>query len=117
MSSALVTYRCDEHIALLTVDNPPVNALSQPLRAALLAAVRRADADPQAQAMVILCAGRTFIAGADVSEFDRLPEEPHLPSIAPEPFASLVKPEDVPPWPSFPDPLIGKPFIQRQQVR
>ncbi len=45
------------------------------------------------------------------------PEEPHLPSIAPEPFASLVKPEDVPPWPSFPDPLIGKPFIQCQQLR
>ena len=45
------------------------------------------------------------------------PEEPHLPSIAPEPFASLVKPEDVPPWPSFPDPLVGKPAIQRQQVR
>ena len=45
------------------------------------------------------------------------PEEPHLPSVAPEPFASLVKPGDVPPWPSFPDPLIGKPAIQRQQVR
>lgn len=45
------------------------------------------------------------------------PEEPHLPSIAPEPFASLVKPADVPPWPSFPDALTGKPSIQRQQVR
>lgn len=81
MSSELVNYRCDGHIALLTVDNPPVNALSQPLRAALLAAVRRAGADPQTQAMVILCAGRTFIAGADVGEFDRPPEEPHLPEL------------------------------------
>ena len=45
------------------------------------------------------------------------PEEPHLPSIAPEPFASLVEPDDVPPWPSFPDPLAGKPTIQRQQLR
>jgi len=45
------------------------------------------------------------------------PEDPHLPSIAPEPFASLVKPGDVPPWPSFPDALTGKPFIQRQQLR
>ncbi|MBL8086316.1 MAG: enoyl-CoA hydratase/isomerase family protein, partial [Candidatus Obscuribacter sp.] len=54
---------------------------SQPLRAALLAAVRRAGADPQTQAMVILCAGRTFIAGADVGEFDRPPEEPHLPEL------------------------------------
>lgn len=45
------------------------------------------------------------------------PDEPHLPSKPPEPFASLVKPEHVPPWQSFPDPLIGKPYIQRQQLR
>jgi arylsulfatase A-like enzyme len=44
-------------------------------------------------------------------------EEPHLPSRPPEPFASLIKPEDVPPWPSFPDPLDDKPYIQRQQLR
>lgn len=44
------------------------------------------------------------------------PEEPHLPSIVPEPFASLVEPDDVPPWPSFPDALSGKPIIQRQQL-
>jgi arylsulfatase A-like enzyme len=45
------------------------------------------------------------------------PREPHLPNVLPEPFASLVDPAAVPPWPSFPDPLAGKPFIQRQQVR
>ncbi|MFO7634531.1 MAG: sulfatase-like hydrolase/transferase [Caldilinea sp.] len=45
------------------------------------------------------------------------PEEPHLPSRPPEPYASLVKPEDVPPWLSFPDPLMNKPAIQRQQLR
>lgn len=45
------------------------------------------------------------------------PEEPHLPSRPPEPFASLIKPEHVPPWPSYPDPLINKPTIQRQQLR
>jgi arylsulfatase A-like enzyme len=45
------------------------------------------------------------------------PEEPHLPSRPPEPFASLVKPALVPPWPSFPDALQGKPVIQRQQLR
>jgi arylsulfatase A-like enzyme len=44
-------------------------------------------------------------------------EEPHLPSRPPEPFAALVKPEHVPPWPSFPDPLMNKPTIQRQQLR
>lgn len=45
------------------------------------------------------------------------PEEPHLPSRPPEPFASLIKPAQVPPWPSFPDALEGKPTIQRQQLR
>jgi arylsulfatase A-like enzyme len=45
------------------------------------------------------------------------PKEPHLPNVLPEPYASLVPPSSVPPWPSFPDTLLGKPFIQRQQVR
>ena len=45
------------------------------------------------------------------------PNEPHLPNVLPEPFASLVNPATVPPWPSFPDPLAGKPYIQRQQLR
>jgi arylsulfatase A-like enzyme len=45
------------------------------------------------------------------------PNEPHLPNVLPEPYASLVPSSSVPPWPSFPDPLVGKPFIQRQQVR
>ena len=57
-------------------------------------------------------------AGRDQPFFLRWdPNEPHLPNVLPEPFASLVAPADVPPWPSFPDPLLGKPFIQRQQVR
>ena len=45
------------------------------------------------------------------------PNEPHLPNVLPEPFASLVAPDAVPPWPSFPDALVGKPYIQRQQLR
>jgi arylsulfatase A-like enzyme len=45
------------------------------------------------------------------------PPEPHLPNVLPEPYASLVDPGTIPPWPSYPDPLEGKPFIQRQQVR
>ena len=43
--------------------------------------------------------------------------EPHLPNLVPEPFASMYRPEDIPPWPGFADPLVGKPFIQRQQRR
>jgi arylsulfatase A-like enzyme len=43
------------------------------------------------------------------------PSEPHLPNVVPEPYASLYPPAQVPPWPSFSDPLEGKPYIQRQQ--
>ncbi len=45
------------------------------------------------------------------------PSEPHLPNVVPEPYASLYSPSSIPPWPSFPDPLLDKPFIQRQQRR
>ena len=43
--------------------------------------------------------------------------EPHLPNIVPEPYASLYPPEAIAPWPSFPDPLSGKPYMQAQQRR
>lgn len=43
--------------------------------------------------------------------------EPHLPNVVPEPYYSLYPPEMIPPWPSFPDPLAGKPYIQAQQRR
>lgn len=45
------------------------------------------------------------------------PSEPHLPNVVPEPYYSLYPPADIPPWLSFPDPLIGKPYIQAQQRR
>lgn len=43
--------------------------------------------------------------------------EPHLPNVVPEPFASMYRPEDCDPWPGFSDPLLGKPYIQGQQKR
>lgn len=43
--------------------------------------------------------------------------EPHLPNYVPEPYCSLYPPDTIPPWPSFPDPLVGKPYIQAQQRR
>lgn len=43
--------------------------------------------------------------------------EPHLPNLVPEPYASMYDPRQVPPWPGFGDPLVGKPFIQAQQRR
>ena len=81
MSSTVVKYSREGPIALLTVDNPPVNALSREVRAGLLAALARAEDDDDVVATVIVCAGRTFIAGADVSEFERPPQEPHLPEL------------------------------------
>ena len=71
----------DGGVAVVTVDNPPVNALGRALRQALWDAVGTLDADPDVRAVVLICAGRTFIAGADVSEFDRPPEPPHLPDL------------------------------------
>ena len=68
-------------VAVVTVDNPPVNALSQALRQALWEAVAELDADPAVEAVVLLCAGRTFIAGADVAEFGKPPAPPHLPEV------------------------------------
>src|SRR3989442_256308 len=65
-------------VAVLTVDNPPVNALSQHVRKGLHDGIRQATADGAVQAIVIVCAGRTFIAGADITEFGKPPSEPSL---------------------------------------
>ena len=58
-------------VAVITIDNPPVNALSDGVPEALAAAVEQADHDPSARAIVIIGAGRTFIAGADINELER----------------------------------------------
>lgn len=71
----------DGEVAVVTVDNPPVNALGQALRQALWDAVGTLDADPAIRAVVLICAGRTFIAGADVTEFGKPPVPPHLPDL------------------------------------
>jgi 3-hydroxyacyl-CoA dehydrogenase len=65
-------------IAVLTVNNPPVNALSHGVRQGLHDGLRAAAADPAASAIVIVCAGRTFIAGADITEFGKPPRDPSL---------------------------------------
>jgi 3-hydroxyacyl-CoA dehydrogenase len=65
-------------VAVLTVDNPPVNALSQHVRQGLHEGVKQTIADPAVSAIVIVCAGRTFIAGADITEFGKPPAAPGL---------------------------------------
>ncbi len=83
MNSAteVVTRVTRDGVAVVIIDNPPVNVLSATVRAGLLAAVRAAEADPAVVATVIACAGRTFIAGADVREFGRPPIDPALPIV------------------------------------
>jgi 3-hydroxyacyl-CoA dehydrogenase len=74
--SELVSLRNDGDIAVITIDNPPVNALNHALRAGLVDALSRARADAGTAAIVIVCAGRTFIAGADIGEFGKPTREP-----------------------------------------
>ena len=76
-----VSYRLDDGVAVVTVDNPPVNALSQAVRAGLVDAFERFARDADARIAVIVGAGRLFIGGADISEFGRPPREPLLPDV------------------------------------
>ncbi len=65
-------------IALVTIDNPPVNALAHPVRSALLATVVEADEASEIGAIVITGAGKHFVAGAEIREFDADPKPPLL---------------------------------------
>ena len=67
--SQYVTVRREGDIAVVTLDNPPVNSLSHHLREPLDAALQELRDDASVAAVVIHCAGRTFIAGADITEF------------------------------------------------
>jgi len=73
-----VDFSTDSEIAVVTVDNPPVNALKHEVRAGLAEALRQARDDAAVKAVVIACAGRTFFAGADITEFGKPPQAPGL---------------------------------------
>lgn len=68
-------------VAVVEIDYPPVNALSNAVRAALIETVRRLDADPEVTALVIAGTGGRFIAGADIREMSQPPAEPFLPEL------------------------------------
>ena len=68
----LVRYEVKDGVAVVTIDNPPVNALAPEVWGQLEEAVKRANADPAAQAIVLIGAGTTFIAGADIKAFELL---------------------------------------------
>ena len=65
-------------VAVVTINSPPVNALSQAVREGLKRGVEAAEADGAVKAIVVICAGRTFIAGADITEFGK-PLDPAVP--------------------------------------
>jgi 3-hydroxyacyl-CoA dehydrogenase len=69
---SFVRYELHDRVAVLTIDNPPVNALAQGVWEAVEEGVARAVADPGADAMVLIGAGSTFVAGADINIFKTL---------------------------------------------
>jgi 3-hydroxyacyl-CoA dehydrogenase len=73
--------RRDGDVAVFRFDNPPVNALAQPVRAALAGAIEALEADASVRAIVLIGAGKNFVAGADLREFDAPPREPFLPDV------------------------------------
>jgi 3-hydroxyacyl-CoA dehydrogenase len=77
--NSVVDLSIEGEVALVTINSPPVNALSQPVRDGLKRGVEQAEANGAVKAIVIICDGRTFIAGADISEFGKPPARPYLP--------------------------------------
>ena len=67
---AVVNYRIERGIAIVTLENPPVNALSLAVRAGLAAALSRAAEDPGVAALVLTGSTRAFSAGADITEIE-----------------------------------------------
>ncbi|HTQ35941.1 MAG TPA: 3-hydroxyacyl-CoA dehydrogenase NAD-binding domain-containing protein [Steroidobacteraceae bacterium] len=86
-----VSLTVDGGIAVITIDNPPVNAISAAMRRGLLAITRELATRRDVQAAVLACAGRTFIAGADIKEFGGVMAPPELRNVLTE-FESLPFP-------------------------
>src|SRR5712672_1745756 len=67
----LVRFDVEDGVGVITIDNPPVNALAPGVRDGIVEAVERGEADPKVQAMVMIGSGRSFIAGADIRAFGK----------------------------------------------
>ena len=76
-----VSYSVNGPVAVLRINNPPVNALSQAVRQGLSDGMAQAEGDTKVKAVVIVGEGRAFIAGADITEFGKPPMEPFLPDL------------------------------------
>src|SRR2546428_10943905 len=80
MNQIVSLTRVDD-VGIISVNTPPVNALSQPVRAGLKAAIAEGNDDSSVSALVIHCEGRTFIAGADIREFGKPLQPPGLDAV------------------------------------
>ena len=69
------------NIGVIRINNPPVNAIGATVRVALVDGVKALNADPELQAAVLICEGRTFMAGADITEFGKPMASPNLPEV------------------------------------
>ncbi len=74
----VMSFKVRDGIGVITIDSPPVNALGAAVRAGIFEGIARAQADASVRAVVLACAGRTFFAGADISEFGKPMARPHL---------------------------------------
>src|SRR5438105_15538613 len=72
----LIRFEKDGDIGVITVDNPPVNAMSPGVPEGIVAALDKGNADASVKAMVLIGAGRSFIAGADIRQFGKGPPRP-----------------------------------------
>ncbi|WP_116807739.1 3-hydroxyacyl-CoA dehydrogenase NAD-binding domain-containing protein [Steroidobacter cummioxidans] len=82
--NAVTDLSVEDGIAIITINNPPVNALGHAVRDGIVQAMQKADADAAVKAVVLICEGRTFHAGADITEFGKPPKSPWLPEVVTE---------------------------------
>jgi 3-hydroxyacyl-CoA dehydrogenase len=76
--NAVTTISLEGDVGVITLNSPPVNALSAPVREGIVLGIKAALTDPAVKSVVLICEGRTFIAGADITEFGRAPVGPSL---------------------------------------
>lgn len=76
-----VRYERVDKVGVITIDSPPVNAMGHAVRQGVWDAIDQFNTDEAAEAAVLICKGRTFIAGADITEFDKPPLDPWLPEL------------------------------------
>ncbi len=91
-----ISYQVRGRIGLIVIDKPPVNAIDYSIRTGLVAAFNHVSGDDAVDIVLLTCTGRTYMAGADISEFDGELKGPHLIDVlqtiedCPKPVATLI---------------------------